>query len=491
MDFLTALPLRLDFTAPEVVSFVGGGGKSSALFGLANAIASAGHRVISTSTTHLGTEQAALAPAVIEVTASRLPLEQIARALSQHNHCLLVGPVVVEESAGPQFIGQRLKGIPLPLIDELVEKSADLGVAALLVEADGSKRRPIKAPAAYEPVVPQSTTVLISVMGLDAIGRTISETYVHRPELVRQLLREAMPSEAPNEGVLATSFANRAPISETTRVTPAMAAHLLLHPNGGAKNLPVQARQVLLLNKADGPTELAAARLIVQNLGPTAPLCLVASLQATTHQPIRERWAPLGVAVLAAGQSSRMGRAKQLTVADGDAMVVRALRVALRSGAAQVVVVTGAYASQVTARLQAELDTDFDRVDIVHNPMWESGQASSVRCAIKRFEPFIEAAAIMPVDQPFLTPLLLKQLFQRWRQGAQLVAPTVQTQLRGAPALFDRCFWPEFETLEGDVGARVLLRRHQEIVSTIETSAIYLQDIDTPQDLARLTSNSQ
>ncbi|MCB9148309.1 MAG: putative selenium-dependent hydroxylase accessory protein YqeC [Caldilineaceae bacterium] len=485
MDLLTALPLDLHAGVPHVISFVGGGGKSSALFGLAKAIADRGHRVISTSTTHLGAEQLALAPSVVRVTNNSLPLPQLAEALAQHNHCLLIGAAISHASDAslktPMPAEMRLKGLPIPMIDELVNHCAQLGVSALLVEADGSKRRPIKAPATYEPAVPTATTMLITVMGLDAVGHPITEEFVHRPELLKQLLHEYSASSLPVEP------APPAPaLDAPMRLTPSMMAHLLLHPNGGAKNLPPLARHVLLLNKAESPVLLAVARLIRQQFPSDAPLCLMGAVGFAPQNPIQERWAPLGIAVLAAGQSRRMGRSKQLSTADGEIMVVRAVRVALASGAEQTVVVTGAYAPQVEEQLRAALGADFTRLHLVHNPDWASGQASSVRCAIQNFAPHIAAAAIMPVDQPFLSPLLLKQIFQRWRLGAQMVAPAVQSQMRGAPALFDRTMWDELATVDGDVGARVVLRRYADAVSTVETSALQLQDIDTPEDLARL-----
>ncbi|MEZ4706390.1 MAG: selenium cofactor biosynthesis protein YqeC [Caldilineaceae bacterium] len=485
MDFLQAFPLELDRNAPDVVAFVGGGGKSSALFGLANAIVARGHRVITTSTTHLSAAQLAWAPATVQITGDQLPLEQIANALAQHNHCLVIGPSVfhnAETVKTPTEMGERLKGLPLPMIDELVKQSSQWGISALLVEADGSKRRPIKAPAAYEPVIPPSTTVLVTVMGLDAVGRPINAEFVHRPELLRQLLDDYWPVSRSN----IVEWKNF-PLGEDEHLTPSMAAYLLQHAKGGAKGLPPQARHIVLLNKAESPVPLVAGRLIGQKLASPAPLCLLGAVGVDKDQPIRERWAPLGIAVLAAGQSRRMGRAKQLVAADGEMMAVRAARVALNSGAAQVVMVTGAYAAQVEMQLRTALGADFARLHLIHNPDWAAGQASSVRCAVQNFASHIAAAAIMPVDQPFLSPLLLKRIFQRWRMGAQMVAPVVQKQMRGAPALFDRSLWPELAALDGDVGARVVLQRYAHAVSTVDAPAMQLQDIDTPEDLARLT----
>lgn len=217
--------------------------------------------------------------------------------------------------------------------------------------------------------------------------------------------------------------------------------------------------------------------------------------------------------VLAAGQSSRMGRAKQIEVVDGEPMVVRAVRTALQSDAAQVMVVTGAYAEAVTAVLDPCLHEVGSRLRLIHNPDWQTGQASSIRTAIQTLssprqggaeqgfdvrlrvsrvpsgcelsaeQMRVNAVLFLPTDQPFVPPALLQQLIHTWRAGARLVAPLVDGQIRGAPALFDRSLWPELLALQGDVGARPLLQKYRAEIVTIPTPAHLLRDIDTPQDL--------
>ncbi len=92
-----------------------------------------------------------------------------------------------------------------------------------------------------------------------------------------------------------------------------------------------------------------------------------------------ERWSPLAAVILAAGRSSRMGRPKQLEAVDGEPMVVRAVRTALQSNVAQVLVVTGAYTDAVTMLLTPFREQVGDRLRLVHNPDWQTGQASSIR----------------------------------------------------------------------------------------------------------------
>ena len=187
--------------------------------------------------------------------------------------------------------------------------------------------------------------------------------------------------------------------------------------------------------------------------------------------------------VLAAGSSSRMGRAKQLEVVDGAPMVVRATQTALASSAAGVIVVTGAYAPEVTVTLSPLCEAAGDRLRLVHNAAWATGQASSVRTAVMALPPHCQAALFLPTDQPFVPVALLNELIAVWQGGAPLVAPTVDGQPRGAPAIFDRTLWAELLELEGDTGARPLLQRYRTQLVTILAEAAWLRDIDTPADL--------
>ncbi len=185
--------------------------------------------------------------------------------------------------------------------------------------------------------------------------------------------------------------------------------------------------------------------------------------------------------VLAAGRSSRMGRAKQLEVVDGEPMVVRATRLATTSGAGHVIVVTGAYAEEVAAKLAPLTATS--SIQLVHNADWASGQASSVRAAIYSLPDSIQAVLFLPVDQPFVQVDFLQQLIRAWQAGNKLAAPRVDGEPRGAPAIFDRTYWPDLLAITGDVGGRVVLMKYKSVVTWIAASPSMLRDIDSPADL--------
>lgn len=194
----------------------------------------------------------------------------------------------------------------------------------------------------------------------------------------------------------------------------------------------------------------------------------------------RGEWA---VVVLAAGRSSRMGSAKQLVEVDGELMVRRALRVALASGAGSVVLVTGAYHDDVLAAIADVQEQAAGRLLLAHNPDWAAGQAGSMQAGLRSLPAGCGAVIFLPVDQPYVDPLLLRQLAAAWQQGAVIAAPRVDGELRGAPALFDHTVWPALFEVKGDTGGRPLLRAHAALVHPIDTPAAWLRDIDTPQDL--------
>ncbi|MFN8465294.1 MAG: selenium cofactor biosynthesis protein YqeC [Caldilineaceae bacterium] len=456
MELHTALRLNLDPARPDVVSVVGGGGKSSAVFRIALDLAKLGQRAVITHTARIAAFQTAWSPATVQVLDDVLPWAEIAGALDRHNVCLLTGPVVADRRAG----------LPPPMVDELALAGTNLGIAAITVEADGSKMRPAKAPAEHEPVLPAATTLLAPVLGLDAVGAAVNSRLFHRDELVRGVLG------LPENGEMC--------------FTPRHAAELLVHPAGGAKARTAGARLLPIFNKADTPLRLLYGRLAANHLATRGQASLLTAVGAAADDPVIERWGTVAVVILAAGASTRFGAPKQLAAVHGRPMLVTALATAATMPG-PIFVVTGAYAADVEALLDslpASLRHQLgNRLHVLHNPNWASGQASSLHVSVRGLPDHVQAGIWMPVDQPYLDPALLTQLAAAWRQGADLAAPAVSGDLRGAPALFDRLYWPDLLLVEGDAGGRSILRRHAARVRSIHTPEAALRDVDSPQDL--------
>ncbi len=422
-----------------VVSFVGGGGKTAAMFRLANELKTSGWRVVTATTTHLAETQVSLSPASI----LGCRIEALGAALDKSGHCLVTGP--------PDGHG-RMQGIPLDLIAEL---HARHDVDAVIAEADGSRSRSLKAPAAHEPAVPPATTHLVPVAGIDAIGRPLDPDHVHRPERVCALTGLSLKDPVTIEAV----------------------AQVLVDPEGGAKRCPPGARLIPLINKIEGEPAFGAARMLAARLmnHPAAPTVMLGSMRA--ELPVLEVWSPVAAVVLAAGQSSRFGTAKQLLPWAESTLVGHAAELGLSAGLHPVIVVTG-YAADTVAQAVGRLP-----VEVVFNADFSQGQSTSVRRGISALPAGCGAAIFLLADQPGVAPETIAHLLQAHRESlAPIVAPFFGGR-RGNPVLFDRALFPELMHITGDAGGRVLLERHESSILRVPVDdPAILQDIDTRSD---------
>ena len=215
----------LGMKADEVVARVGGGGKSTAMFRLAREMVQKGGRAITTTTTRIFGAQIALAPAHVSV--AEATRDRIAAMLDVHRNGLVIGPT--DRSTG------KAEGVSLELFRDLRAWFPD---ACLLNEADGSRMRPFKAPAAHEPVIPPETTLVVPVVGADVFGKRLDDDHVHRPELIG-----ALSGAAPG-----------------SLITAEVVARVLAHPDGGRKGVPAGARVVVVINKVESLPDRAPAR---------------------------------------------------------------------------------------------------------------------------------------------------------------------------------------------------------------------------------------
>ena len=186
----------------------------------------------------------------------------------------------------------------------------------------------------------------------------------------------------------------------------------------------------------------------------------------------------IGVVILAAGSSSRMGTPKQLLEFDGTTLLNRAVKEARNSNASIVVVVIGK-----SADLMAK-DIDEYKVDLIENKNWEEGMASSVRLglnALLQNKPKTDAAIIMVCDQPFVSSVVLKDLITTHIKTGKPIIVSDYGEALGPPALFHRSFFNELMQLKGDVGAKKIIQQHSNEVATILFPKGSI-DIDTMED---------
>lgn len=160
---------------------------------------------------------------------------------------------------------------------------------------------------------------------------------------------------------------------------------------------------------------------------------------------------PVGIILLAAGSSGRLGHPKQLLSYKGKILLQYLLDEATSSSASCIVIVLGADAENIKTKLSA------GNHPVVVNEEWKEGMGSSIRCGIRALQknyPDAEAAILMTCDQPFVTAALLDELVQtHWQTGKRIVSSSYDNT-SGPPALFHRSLFPELLQLQGDKGAR-------------------------------------
>ncbi len=191
--------------------------------------------------------------------------------------------------------------------------------------------------------------------------------------------------------------------------------------------------------------------------------------------------------ILAAGASTRLGEPKQCLDWDGRPLIVHAADTAWCAGLAPVVVVLGAHADRIEPVLR-------DRpVQIVHNYRWHEGMSASLNVGLSALPSDVGAALFMPVDQPLITPQILRELVHSWQTTSAGIVVTASGEgQRGTPALFDREFFPELATLTGEMGGRALFERYPDRLAVVHVGdAAVLSDGDTADQFLRLREHAQ
>jgi probable selenium-dependent hydroxylase accessory protein YqeC len=232
---LSGVAVALDVGRRSHIALVGGGGKTTLLHALGDQLRG---RVVLTTTTRMGADQHDDRRVLLDPTDDE---------------------VVAAADTAPVVVWTRVDGGKAIGVDPARCDAWFAATDHVVVEADGSRGRPFKAPNELEPVVPSTSTLVLAVVGADAFGRVIADQ-CHRP------LRVA---------ALAGCYPGR-------RLDPELAARVILHERGVARACPSGAELVVAITKVDDRTGPLADRLVdeLRVLGPTVRVLAIAALTA-------------------------------------------------------------------------------------------------------------------------------------------------------------------------------------------------------------------
>lgn len=190
--------------------------------------------------------------------------------------------------------------------------------------------------------------------------------------------------------------------------------------------------------------------------------------------------------VLAGGTSSRLGQPKQLLDFEGRPLLQHAIDAMEKSGLYDVVVVLGHRAEEVAEAVQIGPGTR-----IVVNPDFAQGQATSLRTGLGAVDGRSDAAVVILGDQPAVNALMVRTIAETYQATGGKVVQAVFGGKPNHPTLFEKQLWPELQAIEGDKGAREVLKSHPEWVVQVELGGELPSDLDTWEDYERLTGRTQ
>lgn len=430
----------------DVVSLVGAGGKTSLLLGIGHELAADGWRVLATTTTRIAEAQMGLIPAALRP-------EHGARAISD-----------ALESERFVFLydeirGEKVYGATETTIGWLLDA---LDADILLIEADGARGLPLKAPHAHEPVIVPETTLVIHSSLIDVLGQPLNDQHVYNPDAIIEQY----------------GFYPDAPIKSP------WLAQIIRDETLGMKGVPERARAIAFLNGVPQAGYMRGRARMVARLALGTPRLNAAALGNVNYREgvepvVHEVQRRVGAVVLAAGMSRRMGEPKVLLPwLGGKTILEHILSQLILTRVEPVVVVSGNRASDVQQIAERV------GVECVHNPRYETtDMLASLKQGLLALPESVSAALIVLGDQPRLQPRIISQVLAAYAEGkGTIVAPSYQMR-RGHPILIDRRYWPELLALPDDAAPRDVINVHADQVAYVVTDDdSVLRDVDTPDD---------
>ncbi len=185
----------------------------------------------------------------------------------------------------------------------------------------------------------------------------------------------------------------------------------------------------------------------------------------------------IGVLILAAGSSSRMGKIKQLLPYKHTTLLGWTIEQAQASVADEVLCVLGANATEIRVSIKNyKVKTSF-------NPNYKDGLSSSIVSGIKALEN-LDAVLILLADQPFVTSAYLNRLLSEYQADEQRIIASNYERSLGVPAVFPKKYFDELKKLSGDKGAKGLLEKYRSELVKVDSENLI--DIDTLDDYLKI-----
>lgn len=406
-----------------IKAMVGSGGKTSLIRRYASTYVKLGYKVFVTTSTHMYIE---------ENTLLTDDADEIIRELEE-KHYVMAG----------RKDNQKIKPLSLGTYHKVCQ-FADV----VLIEADGSKQKPIKFPAAHEPVIYDNVDEIVVVCGLFALQRKVSEA-AHRPELVKKCLN--IEEDGTIDAPCIQKLVMKGYVEPLRKKYPEK--KITIHPNHDGS---LYQKALAAFLKAEMDVSMVKQERVASRLFGDF-----------------DEWKPkTGCVIMASGKSVRFGRDKLLEEFQGKTLIQRTLDLTGQGLFAKRVVVTR---NEEVKRLCEE-----QHVDVIFHSL--PGRNDTVRLGIEFMEG-MDGCLFCPCDQPLLCKESIKRLLDAFACDKSKIFRLAYRENRGAPILFGKELFEELAALPPGCGGSRLVKKYQDRVEPVPAlDETELFDIDTQED---------
>ncbi|PKN85631.1 MAG: putative selenium-dependent hydroxylase accessory protein YqeC [Chloroflexi bacterium HGW-Chloroflexi-8] len=430
------------FHSDDQIAWVGSGGKTSLIF---SSIQELFDTAVVTTTTHLATSQASLASQHIQFHQITDHFEE---NILSHQVTLFTGGSEEEEV-------DKLRGF-LPNELQNLSKYCFTNKIPLFIEADGARLKPIKAPAAHEPSIPDFVTKVCVVIGLEGLFKPLSEVNIHRPELFSVITGKLKNQVIDTEDIF----------------------KYLTSEDGGLKGIPTSSQKVLFLNQFDLIDDKDEILVLALRCKTFYDHVFITSVNQDSHKlDIYAHFGKIGCILLAAGEAKRFGFPKQLAMWENKSFIRTIIDKLLTTSLSPIFVILGAFSDIVYSELHG-----YANLNTLVNQDWKTGQASSVKLGINTLPHEVEAVIFLLVDQPQISIELINNLIISYAVSKKAI---ISYRFKGSnrhPVLFSKSLFSSLSKIEGNSGGRQLFETYPPEFIEI-SDPIQSLDFDTPEEL--------
>ncbi|MEG0371291.1 MAG: selenium cofactor biosynthesis protein YqeC [Clostridium sp.] len=423
--------LGIDIEEKYMISFVGGGGKTSLMFSLANQLQRFGSDLVTTTTKIFCPKEDEYSALYLLDSVRIEDIDPI------KNKITVIGQNINNDN--------KIIGLPKEVLDTIHGKGV---FDFILVEADGAKGKPIKAPNVTEPIIPDKTNINIGVMGVDALDEDIS-SICFRYEIFSSITQN------------------------TTKVDDESVISLINHPLGLFKGTPETCKRYLVINKCDNNQKIKRGRDLLKKVicKTQVDKVFVSSIHKGNFQS--ESLNVCGI-VMASGMSKRMGQNKLIMKIENKSMIKRVTSQCVNSHLRDVIVV---YNEDIVLRQVCSLP-----IKTAHNLSPEMGQSMSIKVGLKSISDDYDGYMFLVGDQPFIDSKLINKLLNRFEMDKKSIVIPCYRDDKGTPVIFPSLYKKDLICIQGDSGGREIIKHCENISKVLIEDKNKGMDIDTIEE---------